>query len=793
MKLNKYIITLITFLILLENAFSKEINFQSSNIKILEEGNIINSINSEVDIPEDDVKIMGDETYYNKTTQKLIIKKNVIYKDNIQNIVIESDEIIYNIKEEKIYSYGNSKVFLKNKYEIISTDIIFDKINKEIFAKNETTVYDDKNNILSFQNNFNFKIEEEIINSDLTSIIDNQNNTYVFEKTKINLKTNEILGKEINIDFRDSFFGNPKNDPKLKGRTVISNENETLISKAVFSTCNTENKKCPDWEIQTEEFKHDKNKKIFEYKNSWLKVFDKRIFYFPYFNHPDPTVKRKSGFLTPSYGSSNNMGNWFNIPYFKTLGINKDVTFKPRFYTDDKIILQSEYRQAFENYNFISDFSLNNDGKNNNTHLFAKIDKNNNKGSSLSFKYQDVSNDNYLKLNNLSSTSALIENESLLTSELNINKTIDQNTSFKSDFIVYEDLSKTDSDKFQYVLPNFTFEKNILLDKSYNGNFTFSSNGFQKNYNTNVKESLFINNFLFESNDSIFDSGLKNKYNFLLKNFNSYSENSSKYLSKEDYDVYGTLITETSLPMKKISESSINYLKPIISFRYSPNDTKNISSNDVRLTYDNIFTLNRIGNNEVVEGGKSISLGIEYEKFDLNNKNIFSLNLANTIRDKKNHNLPTKTKLNQKMSDIVGKISYSGLDNLSIGYNFSLDNNLRTSNYDSLYTELIIKNFSTNINFLSENNEIGGKEVLMNSSKFDFNDEKSLSFNVSKNLKNDFTEYYNLIYEYKTDCMVAALEYKKDFYRDDALVPSKNLFLTFKFIPFADVTSTSLN
>ena len=41
--------------------------------------------------------------------------------------------------------------------------------------------------------------------------------------------------------------------------------------------------------------------------------------------------------------------------------------------------------------------------------------------------------------------------------------------------------------------------------------------------------------------------------------------------------------------------------------------------------------------------------------------------------------------------------------------------------------------------------------------------------------------------------MVAALEYKKDFYRDDALVPSKNLFLTFKFIPFADVTSTSLN
>ena len=46
-----------------------------------------------------------------------------------------------------------------------------------------------------------------------------------------------------------------------------------------------------------------KKKKIFEYKNSWLKIFDYKVFYLPYFNHPDPTVKRKSGFLTPSYSS----------------------------------------------------------------------------------------------------------------------------------------------------------------------------------------------------------------------------------------------------------------------------------------------------------------------------------------------------------------------------------------------------------------------------------------------------------------------------------------------------------
>ena len=84
-------------------------------------------------------------------------------------------------------------------------------------------------------------------------------------------------------------------------------------------------------------------------------------------------MKRKSGFLVPYYGSSNNFGSWINIPYFKTLGKDKDMTFNPRFYADDKFILQSECRQSYKNSDLISDFSYNNDGKNSNTHLFANL------------------------------------------------------------------------------------------------------------------------------------------------------------------------------------------------------------------------------------------------------------------------------------------------------------------------------------------------------------------------------------------------------------------------------------
>ena len=90
--------------------------------------------------------------------------------------------------------------------------------------------------------------------------------------------------------------------------------------------------------MQSEIFTHDKIKKLFIYENSWFKVFDKKVAYIPYFNHPDPSVKRKSGFLTPFYKGSGNLGSSVSIPYFYNLSNSKDLTFKPRIYIENYLI-----------------------------------------------------------------------------------------------------------------------------------------------------------------------------------------------------------------------------------------------------------------------------------------------------------------------------------------------------------------------------------------------------------------------------------------------------------------------
>ena len=778
-----------------KNILSDEININASEVKVLDEGNIISGLNVNADIPSKQITIEGDESIYNKKNSQLTIINNVKFFDNLKNIYLEAEKIIYNQLTDLVQTFGETFIRIEDKYYVYSKDLFYDRKLQKIFTDKETIIKDKKQNVFNLEDNFVFDIDNEIISSDKTNILDNNNNEYGFEKAKINLKNNVIAGKELKVNFIDNYFGNPNNDPILKGRGATSDDNETKIYKVAFTTCNTENKKCPGWELQSEEFVHDKKNKVFEYKNSWLKVFDKKVLYFPFFSHPDPSVDRKSGFLTPVYGSSNNFGSWINIPYYKVINEEKDLTFNPRIYADDKIILQSEYRQAFENSNLISDFSFNHDGKNTNTHLFTKINGSLNPSTKFDFKYQDVTNDNYLKIHNLSNSSSIIENESLLTTQFKVTKKIDDNTNLDTNFTVYEDLSKADSDRFQYILPNFTFTKNIKIPDDYNGNFKFISSGFQKNYDTNKYETLLINDFLYESNDIISETGFLSDYDIIVKNFNSYTENSSSYTEKEEYDVFSSLLLKTSFPLKKVNENSHDYLKPIIAVRYSPNNTKNISDKDIKLSYNNIFSLNRIGSNEILEGGKSISLGLEFEKRDLEDNKIIGFNIANSIRDKKNDNLPKKSNLNNTRSDFVGNLSFNPNKILNFDYSFSYDQNLDGSNYDSIKTSINLNNFITNFDYISEDGEIGNNEIIKNTTTLKLNNENNLKFETSKDLRNDFTEYYNLIYSYETDCLIASAEFNKKFYKDGSLVPDKSLLFTIRFIPFAEFkpAATALN
>ena len=97
----------------------------------------------------------------------------------------------------------------------------------------------------------------------------------------------------------------------------------------------------------------------------------------------------------------------------------------------------------------------------------------------------------------------------------------------------------------------------------------------------------------------------------------------------------------------------------------------------------------------------------------------------------------------------------------------------------------------TTFNYLTENHDFGDSETISNETQFTFNNEHLIKFNTTKDLKDDFTQFHKLFYEYKTDCLSASLQYQKKFFRDGNLVPDESLFFLIRFIPFAEVRGSA--
>ena len=90
---------------------------------------------------------------------------------------------------------------------------------------------------------------------------------------------------------------------------------------------------------------HDSNEKMIYFEDARLEFFGKPVAYMPYFSAPDPTVKRKSGFLMPFMNSSSTNGFGIEAPYYWALAPDYDLTFSPRLMTQQGVLVRAEFRQ----------------------------------------------------------------------------------------------------------------------------------------------------------------------------------------------------------------------------------------------------------------------------------------------------------------------------------------------------------------------------------------------------------------------------------------------------------------
>ena len=187
-----------------------------------------------------------------------------------------------------------------------------------------------------------------------------------------------------------------------------------------------------------------------------------------------------------------------------------------------------------------------------------------------------------------------------------------------------------------------------------------------------------------------------------------------------------------------------------------------------------------------------MTYGTEFVKSKKSGEEIINIKLANILKNKEDKNLPRNSSLGQKTSDIFGSINFSPNSIWSLGYEFAQDNDLSDTNFQIIKSEMSINNFVTTFEYLNENNTNLSNSYLANKTSYQFNPSSNIVFETRKNKKTKLTEFYNLLYQYRNDCLVAGIEYNKDYYSDNDLKPDESIFFKLTIIPFGQTSTPNL-
>jgi LPS-assembly protein len=162
---------------------------------------------------------------------------------------------------------------------------------------------------------------------------------------------------DLSDDYRDGFVDSLRVDTAdatrmAASRADRSSGNYTVFENGVYTACapcKDDPKKPPLWQVKGARIIHDQTDKMLYFENAQLEFFGVPMAYLPYFSTPDPTVKRKTGFLMPGFTSATGYGYGVETPFYWAIAPDYDATFNPRFTSRQGVLFQGEFRQRLIN------------------------------------------------------------------------------------------------------------------------------------------------------------------------------------------------------------------------------------------------------------------------------------------------------------------------------------------------------------------------------------------------------------------------------------------------------------
>jgi len=231
--------------------------------------------------------------------------------------------------------------------------------DRPVLLQADSVTYDEKLNIVTASGNVELAQDERVIKADTISY--NINTGLVTASGNVALvePTGEVVFAEY-VELTDELAEGFIDEVRLlmsDGVTRMAADsglrtggNRSELRRAVFSPCELckeDPERAPLWQIKSARVVHDQEEKVITYNDAWMEIFGVPVIYTPYFEHPDPSVERKSGLLAPTFGSSSNLGPNLQLPYFLVIDPQSDLTFAPLITFEEGVVLTAQYRQRY--------------------------------------------------------------------------------------------------------------------------------------------------------------------------------------------------------------------------------------------------------------------------------------------------------------------------------------------------------------------------------------------------------------------------------------------------------------
>lgn len=660
----------------------------------------------------------------------------------------EADEILYDRNNNLVIATGN--VIIKQNGTIISTE-------KFIFDRTKGTITIPTTTKITTPDGTTTYATDSVLTPSLKKSIANSIEMHLYE---------------------GSFMSAQRIKQKNDG-------NITYLKRAMYTPCTFCKGESPLWELTARNIKHNKPEKEMSFTHSLLKVKDIPVFYFPYLNIPDFTVKRKTGFLAPSFGHSNEMKQGVNLPFFINIADNQNLTLSPTISTSHDPLTFIDYDGIFTHGYFKLQASGTKDNDNKGQgHIKTSMQFDLTDKWRVSGQYYRTSSDTYFRRYSLPNVNT---SDQYLESNITAERFGERNYFHFKGLSFQNQHGSVDQKSIPIFIPtaNYTYTTLPFTD---NGLYAFSK----------LNAVAYNNRQRFKSNRASITQGLHlphiSSSGFVIDTkasvrVDGYNVDTGKYsfaniAPDKTYSTgrfYPVFSTKISYPFVNVGETYTQIVSPIMMLVSSPvsgNKDKipNIDSLDIDFDDTNLFSENRFIGYDRVETGTRANYGVEYSIYG--SKNISSSFLfGQSYHFSGDEIMDEALGFKSRYSDYVGRLQ-TNFDIFSLAYRFRL----KKDTFEPVKNEITFSVGKAPLRFgfdyvklkettdLSEYSYYKNREEILFFGSSQLSKNWSLSgyyrYNLEKRSNQRGPVESGLIAQYENDCTIISFELDKSFTYD---------------------------